>query len=186
MERSESTALLAKAMIKVQAEMPEVKKGSINPFFKSKYPMLPAVMQALLPLLTKNGLCILQPPSNIDGQSAITTILMHESGEYISSTRPLLMPKEDPQGQGSAITYARRYDAMAIVGMAAVDDDDGNKATTGMDDLNKKKKELMTKLVSKKIIDFAEQRTYIEMVLGKNTIDTADEAQLVMDELESK
>lgn len=189
MERSETIVELTKSLIKVQAEMPTVKKGETNPFFKSKYADLKSVLVALLPLLTKNGLAISQQVSNIDGQTALTTTLLHESGEFISATRPLLMPKEDPQGQGSAITYARRYDAMSIIGMIADNDDDGNQATTSFgeeQDLQKAKDTIFEKMKSKGITNFADQLAFVRDVTGKTKIYTIEEADLIMARLDEE
>jgi len=123
-------AKLATALNAFQAEVVVVGKDASNPFFKSKYAPLDSIMKAALPVLTKHGLAITQLLDNIDGQSALTTQLLHVSGESISSTMPLLLAKNDPQGQGSAITYARRYSYAAVLGIVIDDDDDGNRAST--------------------------------------------------------
>lgn len=186
MEKSTEIGKLAAALVAVQLEMPTVKKDSVNPFFKSKYADLATVLQALLPVLTKNGLCIVQQVSNLDGDTALTTTLMHISGEYISATRPLILPKADPQGQGSAITYARRYDAMAIIGMVADKDDDGNKATVSLEDLAESKKDMVNALKKNGMEVFSEQIDYVEKVIGKRTIDDPKEAEQVIKSLKEK
>lgn len=129
MTQSDSLKELATALCKAQAEMPSADKDGVNPHFRSKFATLANVMQTALPTLTKHGLSVTQFVSNLDGQSAMTTILMHTSGEYISATMPLLLTKNDPQGQGSAISYARRYGLMSAIGMVADEDDDGNAAS---------------------------------------------------------
>lgn len=129
MNKSDTINELAKALLEVQKEMVPIKKTADNPFFKSKFAPLDKVMPEALRILNKHGLSVTQPVSHIEGQSALTTLLMHESGEWISADQPLVLDKENPQGQGSAITYARRYALMAMIGMVAEDDDDGNKAS---------------------------------------------------------
>jgi hypothetical protein len=87
--------------------------------------------------LAKHGLAVTQGISFQQGFSdaaavlhdTLTTSLIHKSGQWIESEMPLHLPKQDPQGQGSAVTYARRYAYMAILGLVADDDDDGNAAS---------------------------------------------------------
>ena len=130
MNQSESITALAKALIAVQGELTPVTKDKENPYFHSKYVGLDTVMPMALALLNKHGLALSQvPDQTMNGLSALRTTLMHESGEWMSGVQPLLMAKEDPQGQGSAITYARRYAAMSMLGIVAESDDDGNAAS---------------------------------------------------------
>lgn len=140
-KKSKTIGELAKALCAAQGQMPAAKKDATNPFFNSKYADLSSVMATAIPVLSKHGLSISQLISNLDGGSALETILMHESGEYVSATMPLLLKgvkaknsdvllPPDSQSQGSAITYARRYAFMAAIGMVADDDDDGNAATS--------------------------------------------------------
>lgn len=120
---------LATALNAFQAEVVTVGKAAANPFFKSKYAPLDEIMKAALPVLTKHGLAVTQLVDNLNGESALTTTLLHTSGQHISSTMPLLLTKNDPQGQGSAITYARRYSYAAMLGIVIDEDDDGHSAT---------------------------------------------------------
>lgn len=122
---------LAPALVALQSEMTPVAKTASNPFFKSKYAPLPEVMEAAQPLLAKHKLAISQFVTHLDSQSALRTILLHESGQYLEDVQPLLLTKQDPQSQGSAITYARRYGVMAVLGLVADEDDDGNAASRG-------------------------------------------------------
>jgi len=121
---SESIAELAKALAKAQAAMKPVPKDSENPFFKSKYADLAAVWENCRKPLTENGLAVIQIPENEGEEVVITTILAHESGEWISGKLRLPPTKTDPQGVGSAITYGRRYALAAMVGVCAEDEDD--------------------------------------------------------------
>lgn len=135
MEGSTSTqtpqiAKLAAALVALQADLKPVDKSANNPFFHSSYAPLPEIMKAVQPLLAKHKLAVTQFMTNIDGQSALRTILLHESGECIEDVVPLLLAKQDPQSQGSAVTYARRYGVMAVLGLVADEDDDGNAAST--------------------------------------------------------
>jgi hypothetical protein len=127
---------VASALVAAQAEFGAVPKGSVNPFFKSKYAALPDVVAHAAPVLAKHGLSITQSISFVVGMAqgqapidTLTTTLLHQSGQYIESEMLLHLPKQDPQGQGSAVTYARRYSYMAILGLVADDDDDGNAAS---------------------------------------------------------
>lgn len=129
METSESVVELFKALVKAQSEFSVIPKGADNPFFKSKYAALPDVVQAATPILSRNGLAVTQLVTNINGIDGLTTVLLHESGQFISSTAPLHLVKNDPQGHGSAITYMRRYAYMSILGLVADEDDDGNAAS---------------------------------------------------------
>ena len=104
-------------------------KDAFNPFHKSKYATLAATMELVLPLLVKHELCLLQLPISEDGKTVgVTTIIGHSSGASLSSTLRMIPVKVDPQGIGSAITYARRYTLQAILGITP-DDDDGNEAS---------------------------------------------------------
>lgn len=118
---------ITKALIQLQASLDPVHKDAKGNW--GKYATLQAVQQEILPKLKACGLAVIQPLSNLDGLPAIRTTLLHESGESISEVTPLILPKNDPQGQGSAITYARRYSLASITGLVIDDDDDGQKAT---------------------------------------------------------
>lgn len=116
---------IAKALPKAQAAMGEVFKAADNPHFKTKYASLAAVVDAVVPALNAHGLAVMQPATTRDGKVRITTILLHESGQWMRSTLELQPSKTDPQGVGSAITYGRRYALQAVTGVAP-EDDDGN------------------------------------------------------------
>ena len=144
MLQSESIANLAKALSIVQGKLTHAKKDSANPFFKSKYADLESVWDACRDLLASNGLAVSQFPGSyceIDKSMALTTIITHESGEYISETMSVPVSKVDPQGAGSAITYMRRYALAAVVGVVQADDD-GNAASNPVNKPVVKPKEL--------------------------------------------
>lgn len=129
----EGRAELFAAYAKAQSEMGEVVKTSTNPAFTttqrtSKYADLSAVTAAVMPAMSKNGLAVIQSP-NFDGESVtVETVVGHGAGGFFRSSISLRPTKVDPQGIGSAITYARRYALMALAGVAP-EDDDGNAAS---------------------------------------------------------
>lgn len=125
--QSETIGKLAEALAKAQAQMENAKKDSVNPHFKSKYADIASVIDAIREPLSKHGLAFVQYAEEENGIMYLITKLIHSSGEWISGKMKLLITKQDMQGLGSAITYARRYGLSAIVGLAQ-DDDDGNAA----------------------------------------------------------
>lgn len=129
-ECSASIVNLAKALVAVQSHIEPVKKDAANPFFKSKYADLATVWDAVREPLAKNGLSVLQEPGTDGDRAALTTTLLHTSGEYTRSRMSVPVAKQDPQGYGSAITYMRRYALQSVLGVAP-EDDDGNAASVG-------------------------------------------------------
>jgi hypothetical protein len=117
---------LATALAAFQGEVKPVIFDAVNPYFKSRYATLSALVDTASPVLSKNGLSVCQLCSQ-DG--AIQTILMHKSGQWISSEMKLNPTKNDPQGVGSSLTYNRRYSYASILGLVSEADDDGNAAT---------------------------------------------------------
>lgn len=120
---------LAKAFVALQADLVPVAKSAVNPFFKSNYAPLPEVMETIQPLLAKHKLAVMQPMTHLDNEPAIKTILIHESGEMVEEVSPVFLDKKSAQSHGSAITYARRYGVMSLLGLVADEDDDGNRAS---------------------------------------------------------
>jgi len=123
MEKSETINKLAVSLCKAQEQMGGANKNATNPFFKSQYSDLTEVIQTIKSCLHKNGLSIIQAPVSSEKSIGVETILLHESGEYISSSFTLPMIKMDPQQAGSAITYARRYALKSWMLIPDVDDD---------------------------------------------------------------
>lgn len=130
---------LATALLGFQSAAPALQKDKINPHFRSRYLSLEALMEQVLPVLNENGLVLIQQPGyelvrgsehNPDTLTAtLTTTLLHvTSGDKLESEMLLMAAKDDPQGQGSAITYARRQAAMSMLGLVADADDDANRA----------------------------------------------------------
>ena len=126
MEKSQSIQNLTQGLAKFHAMVGKISKDAKNPFFKSNYASLPHIITEVSEPLEKAGLILSQFP-NGDG---LTTMLIHaESGEYISATYTLQVVRQnDPQAQGSAISYARRYAITSILNLA-ISDDDGEAAT---------------------------------------------------------
>ena len=136
--QSESIANLAKALSIVQGKLTYAKKDSKNPFFKSNYADLESVWDACRDLLSSNGLAVSQFPGatciEIIGEvpvatMSLTTMFIHESGEWIAQQMSVPVNKLDAQGAGSALTYMRRYALAAVVGVVQADDD-GNAASS--------------------------------------------------------
>jgi len=126
--------LIAKALIEAQREMGNAIKDSKNPFFKSAYADLNSVKDACIPAFNKYGIGVCQPVIQKDGKSYVRTMLIHESGETNETmgipscdVEILFFKPNDAQGQGSGITYARRYGLQSMANIGA-EDDDGNKA----------------------------------------------------------
>jgi hypothetical protein len=119
---------IATALAKAQTNMGKALKQANNPHFRSKYADLGNVMDACLPALNEAGIALIQPTGEDEHGRYVETILIHgESGEQLTCRVPLIVSKNDMQGYGSAVTYARRYGLMAMAGIAP-EDDDGNAA----------------------------------------------------------
>lgn len=129
-ERSETIKELATALAKAQGALRPAAKDAENPHFKSKYADLSAVWEACRGPLASNGLSVIQLPADSEpGRMALTSMLLHASGEYISATYSIKLMQDTAHGAGSALTYLRRYALAALVGIVADEDDDGNGAS---------------------------------------------------------
>jgi hypothetical protein len=119
---------IATALVKAQKAFAPALKTATNPHYKTKYADLAACIEAVVDALNANGIAMVQRTHDSDNGVAIETMFIHESGETISGG-VLHVPasKQDPQGYGSALTYARRYSLMSACGIAP-EDDDGNSA----------------------------------------------------------
>ena len=128
MRTSETITKIADALVKAQSAMKPALKDSRNPHFNSRYADLASVWDAIREPLTSNGLSVIQMVgSNELEKSTLTTRVTHISGEWIESTWQIPVGKQDPQGLGSAISYARRYALASAIGVVQ-EDDDGNAA----------------------------------------------------------
>lgn len=124
MNKSDNISTLAAALVKAQAKIGAAKKDSENPFFKSKYADLGQVIEACKEALLENGLTVLQMVGHNGDGNYLDTIILHESGEFISEQMGLSINQQhNPQAVGSAITYARRYALQAALLIPTEDDD---------------------------------------------------------------
>lgn len=159
MNKSESITKLASALIGFNSEVSKIAKDASNPFHKNKYATLDQIIDEVRPILNKNKLAVMQNVSGEEGTMTVKTLLLHESGEWMESTGTTLkLAKNDPQGAGAGITYARRYDLCAFLSLNTGDDDDGNTASG----INAPKKDSITQkqvgLLKVKALEFAKMR----------------------------
>jgi hypothetical protein len=180
---------ISTALVKAQKEFGTAHKTSSNPFFKSKYADLSVVVDAVLGALNNNGIALIQNCHESDTGVVVETTFLHESGECISCGK-LSVPaaKNDPQGYGSALTYARRYSLMAACGIAP-EDDDGNAATKAVIEKAAKKVEpqpmalytvnpeqdLKCKGIAMDIVDFATKEMWDDAFLTYDNVSDHDE-----------
>lgn len=132
---------LAKALSAAQGEYPKISKDEEGKIkgrtregkeyeYSYKYADLAACIEAVKAVNAKHGLAVSQDPEWDGTHDLLSTMVLHESGQWKQSTMRLHLTRDDPQGQGSAITYARRYAFLAALGIAPDEDDDGRAATT--------------------------------------------------------
>jgi hypothetical protein len=161
MKHSEALDKLAPALAKAQSEMGGAVKEADNPFFKSKYADLTSVWKACKEALHDNGFSVVQSPVSHEGRIGVSTMLLHSSGQFVTDEFTLGVKKaNDPQADGSSITYARRYALAAFVGVCPVDDD-GEGAMNR--DKNKETKKASQSVIDQNIImvkEIAEETDY--------------------------
>ena len=121
---------IIKLLMDARADIQPIKKSGTNPHFKSKYATLEGVIEAVTEPLSKHGFLLIHRSTQNEHGMTITTELLHETGEGFATSIPLVLGKNDMQGLGSAITYARRYGIMSLLNLPA-EDDDGNQAARG-------------------------------------------------------
>lgn len=129
-DKSNGLANLTKALIQVQRNVNGAKTNKVNPHLKNKYADLASVWDTCRELLAENGLAVTHTfrDGAADSVTCVATLL-HESGEFLTSSLTMKLAKSTPQEVGSAATYARRYTLAALVGIVIDDDDDANKAS---------------------------------------------------------
>lgn len=132
MRSSETIAKIAVALNTAQSQLGSVVKGSVNPYYSSNYADINDVIKTVKETLNKNGITYIQPllVKEVAGQkiTVVETILLHNSGEFISSETEVVTKTDgDPQKYGASITYSRRFGLQSILGLPA-EDDDGNTA----------------------------------------------------------
>ena len=173
MEQSEQINELATALSKAQGKITGALKDSSNPFFKTKYADLASVWDACRDQLSANGLAVVQTLSNDQDQIVVITTLTHASGQWVRGRLAVKPVKSDPQGIGSAITYARRYALAAIVGVAQIDDD--AEAAMGRKETDR----------SRISIDRETQRQFAEQIRAAMANGDADEMKRLWSEWDS-
>lgn len=130
-ETSADIGALAKALPKAQAAITKVKLDATNPHFNSKYATLAEIADAILPAMNGAGITVLQPVSAGAEGVQVTTILMHETGQWLRSTHTIPVARRDAQGFGSALSYARRQALQSLLTVAAQGEDDDGEGSVG-------------------------------------------------------
>lgn len=139
MQTSEKTNLVSQALVQAIGEIKTIKKDSKNPFLKNKYASLDTILESVKPIMSKHKLAVMQ---NIT-DAGVETVVMHEGGEWISSGT-MLIPTQEAKGlsnaqiRGVAITYSRRYQLGAMLGIATEEDEDGQQSNEQPDGPAKK------------------------------------------------
>lgn len=134
MNSSQEINEIYSSIINFQSEMQQPKKNATNPHFKNKYSSLDEIVSTIKPTLTKYALAFLQDVKSDGTNIQITTRIIHTSGQWIESdVLTMHADKQTAQGQGSAITYGRRYQLSAMLGITSDEDDDGNIASANDD-----------------------------------------------------
>ena len=129
MKTSEKCANVLAAFVLAQQRVGVAIKTAENSHLKSRYADLGAVWDAVTDALRENNLAVMQMPvGDSAGRLRLETVLVHTSGEWVSSEIDMPLTKQDPQAYGSAMTYARRYGLAALMGVTQ-DDEDGERAT---------------------------------------------------------
>nr|UVY58705.1 MAG: ERF superfamily protein [Bacteriophage sp.] len=177
MNRSETITEIAKALAKFQSEVSDPNRTKENAFLKSKYVTLDSLLQAVRPVLASNGLSFLQVPFTGADVVSVTTMLLHESGEWLESdpfTLPLM--KKDPQGVGSVVTYARRYSLSSILGVAWDEDDDAQ--SNNETELTKGIKHEISELAKIKNVTKENAISYMKTTFNKSSTEFLDLQEL--------
>ena len=124
MIKSDSIAKIAPALLKAQKNIGAANKGAVNPFFHSTYATLGDIMEACKQPLLDEGISVLQLVGHDESGNYVETMFLHESGEFISEKMTITCAKaHDPQAQGSAISYAKRYGLQSAAFIPSIDDD---------------------------------------------------------------
>lgn len=142
MKRTEDVKEIVSSLVKFNQEVTKISQDAKNPFFKKSYATLDQIIEQIRPILSSHGLVVMQDISSEDnGNITVKTSVMHESGQFIeTSGTSLKLSKNDPQGAGAGITYARRYDLSAALSLNTGEDDDGNSVSGNTQQNNSYKK----------------------------------------------
>lgn len=120
---------LALKLLEFQKEIGAIPKGEFNPFFKSKYADINTFIEVVKPILSKHGLVLVQPLSELNGKAALKTIVMDTASDEALTETVVLPENPDPQKMGAVITYFRRYAIQSMLCLQA-EDDDGNSVSS--------------------------------------------------------
>ena len=173
---------IATALVKAQKAFGPALKTSTNPAFRSKYAKLENCIDAVIDALNENGIMLMQHTHEHPTGVVVETLFLHESGEVVSNGK-LYVPaaKNDPQGFGSALTYARRYSLMSACGIAP-EDDDGNMATSAVQAAAKPAKPAPAKVEEKAPVKIEGKDTPWQLKIVAKPDGNHDEwSQLVID-----
>jgi len=190
MNHSEQLDKIAPALVELQSDAHNVAATAKNDFIGSKYTPLPELLNYLKPLLHKHRLAIVQLPAGT-GRVGLETVVLHESGQWISAELSLDFEKEKgkslAQVAGSYISYLRRYALGAVVGIATDPDLDGNapvehKSTDGLDAKVKEIRAHAAWLYKHQIID---ERVGKEVMQRATAAGSVDELEAIAAELKS-
>lgn len=180
MKTSESLSKIAPALLKAQAAITFAVKDAVNGHLKNRYADLSSVIEAIKPALNDAGIAFVQSGSpSEDGKLHMTTRLIHESGEWMQDTLVMPLPKQDPQGYGSAMTYARRYALAAITGLYQ-DDDDGQRSVQPPAQQAAPKKALTQKIATDLIEALRAKQTTIQQIEAEYAL-KPDQRQRLLD-----
>ena len=129
MENGQSKITLHRRLLAFHMEVGKIRKTGTNPHFRSRYADINAVLETVMPVLTSNGIILVQMPDINEFGHVLVTYLVNadDKTDFIKSTTPLILPKHDMQAYGSAVTYSRRYALISMLDLETVDDD-GNRA----------------------------------------------------------
>lgn len=151
---------IAKALNNLQYSMKPAIKDSENPFFHSKYADLKSIWDAVKASMREHGLSYTQTFEPLITGCSLVTTLMHNSGQWIRSSLPMVTTKQDPQGYGSAISYYRRYSLAAILGVVTEDDD--AESAHSRDTISEKQGMFLTMKMKELGWDTTKQKVFLE------------------------
>jgi len=125
MSNGQQLITLHRRLLAFHMAVGKVRKDGVNPHFRSRYADINSVLSVVMPVLTSNGIIVSQMPSSDNGVHTLVTRLYNADNkeDFIESITPLIIQKNDMQGYGSAVTYARRYALMCMLDLEAEDDD---------------------------------------------------------------
>lgn len=174
MKRSEQIGKISTALTAFQKSVPKIiKNKTANVPMKSgktysyKYADLADVWDSIRGHLADNKLSAIQSPTTLQGEQGLTTLISHESGEWIEDSMKLVIVQDSPQGQGSAITYARRYMLTSMLGIVADEDNDAADHRT-VTQLEKKRIWDTAKKVAPDITSPYDLTRFISEIIGKH------------------